>query len=299
MAQAAIARSMANFAARSLARARTNFNCVVPKRTLFGVRPAVARSQRLFNLTRVAAIRASAYSYEAVPKGDRQTMEFRIFFQEGGKPISPWHDIPLFVEGSTDTLNFICEIPKESKAKMEVATDEPSTPIKQDTKKGKLRDYPYNINWNYGLLPQTWEDPGHKNEATGCLGDNDPMDVVEIGSTTCEMGGVYPVKPLGVYAMIDEGEIDWKLITLRADDPKAASVETLEDVEREFPGELTKIREWFRDYKVPDGKPQNSFGLDDKCMPKDYAMDIVNETHSFYKALKSGETPNSKELSLS
>jgi hypothetical protein len=25
---------------------------------------------------------------------------------------------------------------------MEVATDEPNTPIKQDTKKGKLRDYP-------------------------------------------------------------------------------------------------------------------------------------------------------------
>jgi hypothetical protein len=41
--------------------------------------------------------------------------------------------------------------------------DEPSTPIKQDTKKGKLRFYPYNINWNYGLLPQTWEDPTHKN----------------------------------------------------------------------------------------------------------------------------------------
>jgi hypothetical protein len=45
--------------------------------------------------------------------------------------------------------------------------DEPSTPIKQDTKKGKLRFYPYNINWNYGLLPQTWEDPSHKNEDLG------------------------------------------------------------------------------------------------------------------------------------
>ncbi len=42
--------------------------------------------------------------------------------------------------------------------------DETNTPIKQDIKKGKLRFYPYNINWNYGLLPQTWEDPAHKNE---------------------------------------------------------------------------------------------------------------------------------------
>ncbi len=28
-------------------------------------------------------------------------------------------------------------------------------------------------------------------------GDNDPVDVVEIGSQACEMGGVYAVKPLG------------------------------------------------------------------------------------------------------
>jgi inorganic pyrophosphatase len=47
------------------------------------------------------------------------------------------------------------------------AQDEEGTPIKQDTKKGKLRFYPYNINWNYGLLPQTWEDPAHKAEDIG------------------------------------------------------------------------------------------------------------------------------------
>ena len=45
---------------------------------------------------------------------------------------------------------------------MEVSTTEPRNPIKQDIKKGNLRFYPYNINWNYGLLPQTWEDPAHE-----------------------------------------------------------------------------------------------------------------------------------------
>ncbi|MGZ7383107.1 inorganic diphosphatase, partial [Streptococcus pyogenes] len=76
-------------------------------------------------------------------------------------------------------FNFIVEIPKESSAKLEVATDESFTPIKQDTKKGKLRYYPYNIHWNYGLLPQTWEDPSFANsEVEGALGDNDPVDVV-------------------------------------------------------------------------------------------------------------------------
>ena len=41
-------------------------------------------------------------------------------------------------------------------------------------------------------------------------GDNDPVDVVEIGSKQLRSGGVYCVKLLGAYAMIDEGELDWK-----------------------------------------------------------------------------------------
>jgi inorganic pyrophosphatase len=33
----------------------------------------------------------------------------------------------------------------------------------------------YNINWNYGLLPQTWEDPSHSNsDVENAFGDNDP-----------------------------------------------------------------------------------------------------------------------------
>merc|ERR1712094_135833 len=139
--------------------------------------------------------------------------------------------------------------------KMVVATDEPKNPIKQDTKKGKLRFYPYNINWNYGLIPQTWEDPGVENADLKVMGDNDPVDVVEIGSATLEMGGVYPVKIVGVLAMIDDGELDWKMIAVNSKDPKFASVNDVADVEREFPGEIQKILEWFRDYKIPDGKP--------------------------------------------
>ncbi|KAI8477025.1 MAG: inorganic pyrophosphatase precursor [Monoraphidium minutum] len=229
--------------------------------------------------------------------GAKDSFEYRIQFNQSGKQISCWHEIPL--HAGDGLLHFICEIPKETSAKMEVATDEPSTPIKQDTKKGKLRFYPYNINWNYGLLPQTWEDPKHKAEDLGGVaGDNDPVDVVEIGSTQLKMGGVYRVKPLGVYAMIDDGELDWKVIAIEVNDPKAAAVNNLEDVEREFPGQLTKVLEWFRDYKIPDGKGANAFGYDNKCMDKDFALKVIDETHGFYNALKSGRRPNDEELSL-
>ncbi len=43
---------------------------------------------------------------------------------------------------------------------------------------------------------------------------------------------------------------------------------------REFPGQLQKILEWFRDYKIPDGKPANAFGYDNKCMNKEFAMKV-------------------------
>merc|ERR1719231_1396184 len=188
-------------------------------------------------------------------------------------------------------MNFICEIPKESKAKMEVATDEEKTPIKQDTKKGKLRDYPYNINWNYGMLPQTWEDPGHiSEEVEQMAGDNDPVDVVEIGSKTLEMGSITPVKPVGVYAMIDDGELDWKVVAIAANDPKADEINDVADVEKHFPGELEKVRVWFRDYKTPDGKPQNKFGLNDECMDKAYTLNVIEETSEAYAKLMSGKT---------
>ena len=63
-------------------------------------------------------------------------------------------------------------------------------------------------------------------------GDNDPVDVVEIGTVQCQQGGIYKVKPLGAYAMIDDGELDWKIVCIRTDDPKADVLNDIEDVER-------------------------------------------------------------------
>ncbi|KAF8115732.1 hypothetical protein N665_0025s0189 [Sinapis alba] len=218
-------------------------------------------------------------------EGQSETLDYRVFFLDSsGKKVSPWHDIPLTL--GDGVFNFIVEIPKESKAKMEVATDEASTPIKQDTKKGKLRYYPYNINWNYGLLPQTWEDPTQANaEVEGAFGDNDPVDVVEIGEAQRKIGEVLKIKPLAALAMIDEGELDWKIVAISLDDPKAHLVNDVDDVEKHFPGTLTAIRDWFRDYKIPDGKPANRFGLGDKPANKEYALKIIHETNESWSKL--------------
>lgn len=84
-------------------------------------------------------------------------------------------------------------------------------PIKQDIKKGKPRFvancFPHHgYIWNYGALPQTWENPEHLSEGTGCKGDNDPIDALEIGYRVAKRGEVLQVKVLGTVALIDEGK---------------------------------------------------------------------------------------------
>ena len=73
--------------------------------------------------------------------------------------------------------------------------------------------------FNYGCFPQTWEDPTHYHpDAEGCRGDNDPLDVCEIGARIVDVGAVRPVKVLGILMMIDEGETDWKIVVIDKDD---------------------------------------------------------------------------------
>lgn len=214
----------------------------------------------------------------------------------GKKEISLWHDVTLVhvdpaTSKPTPYLNFVCEIPKFSRKKYEIATDEVGNPIKQDEKKGVLREFKKgDIFFNYGCLPRTWEDPTFIHpDAEGCRGDNDPVDVCDIGLKIVAPGDVRPVKVLGILCMIDEGEADWKVITIDAEDKWAPFLNNIDDVEEHLPGTLDAIREWFRTYKIPDGKPPNVFGLDEKFMDKSYALEIIKECNHAWKELITGE----------
>ena len=88
---------------------------------------------------------------------------------------------------------------------------------------------------------------------------------------------------VGVLAMIDDGETDWKVFCLRVDDPLAPLIDTLEDLNRELPNAVDTMREWFRTYKLAEGKPLNAFALDEKCMGRAYAEGIIQETHEFWR----------------
>jgi len=249
-----------------------------------------------------SASHGSAANLQTLSQGDVNTTDYRIQAREkegissGTKKISLWHDITLVhVDPATNMptpyLNFVCEIPKFSRKKFEIATDEVGNPIKQDTKKGQLREFKKgDIFFNYGCLPRTWEDPTHVHPDTmGCRGDNDPLDVCEIGLRIVQPGEIRPVKILGILCMIDDGEADWKVVTIDAEDKWAPFLNDIDDVEKYIPGQLTAIREWFRTYKIPDGKPPNVFGLDERFMDKTYAMEIIKECNIAWKELITGE----------
>lgn len=113
----------------------------------------------------------------------------------------------------------------------------------------------------------------------------------------CSRGEVIKVKVLGTLALIDEGETDWKVIVINTEDPEAGSFNSrdnlkikvvyvagkyaktvqafwnffffsfspfhadIDDVRQLKPGYLEATVDWFKRYKVPDGKPENQFAF--------------------------------------
>eukprot|EP01087_Luapelamoeba_hula_P010870 TRINITY_DN289_c0_g1_i1.p2 TRINITY_DN289_c0_g1~~TRINITY_DN289_c0_g1_i1.p2 ORF type:complete len:269 (+),score=52.27 TRINITY_DN289_c0_g1_i1:44-808(+) len=235
---------------------------------------------------------SSLFSAEHV--GDNTTADYRVFFQSSGKRVSPFHDIPLVVDKEKGIFNAVIEIPKLTTAKLEISKTESLNPIIQDVKAGKLRHVTYSNThgtgymWNYGAFPQTWEDPTYTHPDTNALGDKDPLDVCEIGSGVAAIGEVKQVKVLGVLALIDEGETDWKIIAIDVNDPLASQLNDIGDVEKVKPGYLNDTFVWFRDYKAPT---VNQFAFEGQFKDRAYALKLIDENHEFWQKLISGHTP--------
>ncbi|KEG09290.1 acidocalcisomal pyrophosphatase [Trypanosoma grayi] len=227
-------------------------------------------------------------------EGELYTPSYRVLYyfkdMETGqeRQVSPWHDIPLYVRDLVRTkpesepmnrYNFICEIPKWTRAKFEIATGEPFNPIKQDVKNGVPRFYKHgDMMWNYGALPQTWESTEVVFEGN-VTGDNDPIDAVEIGMTQFRVGQVGAVRVLGVLGMIDDGQMDWKVICISRNDPICRFVKNIHDVPKFLPGCLDAIREWFRVYKICQGGVENKFVFDGEFKDNAFAMKVIDESH--------------------
>ncbi|KAG8421162.1 Inorganic pyrophosphatase, variant 2 [Metarhizium acridum] len=228
---------------------------------------------------------ASEVTYAVRKNGALNTPEFKLYIEQhvhqkgakvSSKVISPFHDIPLYADKEKGILNMVVEIPRWTNAKLEISKEQELNPIVQDKDKaGNLRFvrncFPHRgYLWNYGAFPQTWEDPAHEDQHTAAYGDNDPLDVCEIGEQVGYTGQVKQVKVLGIMALLDEGETDWKVIVIDVNDPLAPELNTAEDIESKLPGLLRATNEWFRIYKIPHGKPENQFAFTGETKNKEY-----------------------------
>jgi len=232
----------------------------------------------------------TAFSHKQV--GKTETLEYRLFFYHEGKIISPFHDIQLWADKNNHIANMVVEIPKGTQPKLEISRDIPLNPIKQDVKNGKLRNVALKYPFNYGAFPQTWENPAFVHPDTKSKGDNDPVDVVDLSSSVTPTGTIKKIKVLGTYAMIDEGETDWKVVGIDLEDPLANKLNDVDDIEKHLPGKLKEVFEFLRDYKIPDGKPPNHFAFEGALKDKKFALEVIEETHKEWKALV--DDPNSK-----
>lgn len=66
------------------------------------------------------------------------------------------------------------------------------------------------------------------------------------------------------------------------------------DVDKYFPGLLKATVEWYKIYKVPDGKPENKFAFNGEAKPAEFARKIIDETHHHWKALINKEIENTQ-----
>ena len=126
-------------------------------------------------------------------------------------------------------VDALIEIPLGSKNKYEL--DEKTGRIKLDRVLYAAMIYPA----EYGIIERT------------LAPDGDPLDILVIFSDPTFPGCIVPARVLGCLTMIDDGKLDYKLISVVDCDPRYADVQELEDLS---PFVLKEISNFFANYKV-------------------------------------------------
>lgn len=156
-----------------------------------------------------------------------------------------------------NVVNALIEIPLGSKNKYEL--DETTGRIKLDRVLYAAMIYPA----EYGILEHT------------LAPDGDPLDILVICSEPTFPGCIVPARVLGCLTMIDDGKLDYKLISVVDCDPRYADVQELDDLS---PFVLKEISNFFANYKVL----QNIAVEVGEYLPKKEALRIIQECREKY-----------------
>lgn len=216
--------------------------------------------------------------------------------------VSYWQD-PTHTSDNMATVNCISEIPNKF-AKKQVFKNYKHHPIICDDRRlsknspDKVdRYYQKSLLFNYGFIPQTYESPlTPDNRATNYIGDNDPLDVVEISPLFSLIGKQtrpdltevtqnftpFKSKVLGSFCLIDQGETDWKIILCEEKTANALNLSSWQDLEIMAPGYLKFVMHFFKNSKALEGKKLNHIEFGEKIFDVEETKDIIQECHLKY-----------------
>jgi len=142
---------------------------------------------------------------------------------------------------SDGTVNVVVEIPTGTVAKWEVSKSDGH--LEWEMRDGKPRVVRYlGYPGNYGMIPQSLL-PAEMG------GDGDPLDAIVLGPAV-PRGSVVRVKLIGVLKLLDGGEQDDKLVAVMVDTP-LYEVDSIAELEEQFPGVAAIVETWFTSYKGP------------------------------------------------
>lgn len=171
-----------------------------------------------------------------------------------------YYTISSFSE--TNTLNAVIEIPAGTNKKFEYNKKSESFEIdKKDGKDRVIEFLPYL--GNYGFIPSTFSDP-----KTG--GDGDALDILVLAEHT-EMGVVMETIPIAMLKLIDDGEIDYKIIAIPSD--KARQIiqsYSYNALSQDYPEIKTMIETWFLNYNKSDEAQIEGWGTEKEALEEIY-----------------------------
>jgi len=171
--------------------------------------------------------------------------------------MNPWHDIdPSRI--TPESFFAVIEIPKGSKKKYEL--DKDTGLIKLDRILFTSTHYPS----NYGFIPRTYAD------------DNDPLDVLVLCSETLDPLTIVECYPIGVVKMVDNQEVDEKIIAIPFRDPVYSGYRDVSTLPQHI---LTEISHFFEVYKALEHSETSVKMIVDR----EKALEIIAESLKMYE----------------
>lgn len=176
-----------------------------------------------------------------------------------------YYTIPTFV--SEEIVFAVIEIPAGTNKKYEYNAEENKFELDQINNQDRVINYlPYPF--NYGFIPSTYMDPVNG-------GDGDALDIL-ILSESREMKTVMKVFPIALIELIDNNEIDTKIVAVPFDDSNIIDAYSLSDLREKYPTIINTIENWFLNYKGNNQIQIKSW------KEKEYALDEIKKWERKY-----------------